>query len=399
MQQLPNGMVEIGSTPGRVGLISRTIPIRRRQWAVAALFLVLGFNVGAWASRIPDIKDSLGLGAAQVGTLLLACGLGAICAFPVTTTLLLRFGSRRLCLGAVGLLPLVLVALALAPTYPQALVVMFVEGMLCALINTAMNAQGVVVERVGKQTVMSRLHAVFSLGMMCSAVFASGFSHLTTSLLGHFLVVSLLMLGLSAYAAPGLLPDTPSDNGEKAAKAGRPDVATLWMGCALFFGTVAEGSMTEWSALYLREVAGATVDQAPLGIAAVSTSMLLARLFADDWRAKWGAKKLVVTGGVVAFTGLSLALSLGGLVPALLGFALVGLGIAAVSPCIYSAAARRSPVTLATVTTIGSAGTLLGPPIIGFVSQWSGLTGGMVVVAGAALLVSICASRISWPVP
>ncbi|MBB5017674.1 MFS family permease [Chitinivorax tropicus] len=396
MQQSSHGMTDLDNSSTQPAPAPATVPIRRSQWAVAALFLALGFNVGTWASRIPDLKVGLGLGAAQVGTLLLASGLGAICAFPLISILLLRLGSRRLCVLAVSLLPVVLVGMAWAPNYPAALLVMFAEGVLCALVNTSMNGQGVVVERVGGQAILSRLHAVFSLGLMCAAVFASGLSHLTTNLWGHFIAASLIITGLLCYASPGLLSDQPTASQGHNTKRNWSDVTTLWLGCALFFGTIAEGSMTEWSALYLREIVGASVNQAPLGIAAVSTSMLVARLFADSWRARWGDKWLVVVGGVVAFTGLALALALGGLIPALLGFSLVGAGVAAISPCIYSAAARLSPITLATVTTIGSVGSLMGPPVIGLVAQWSDLRGGMMVIAIAALWVSICALRIRW---
>ena len=373
-------------------------PLRRSQLAVASLFLVLGFNFGTWASRIPALKAQLDLSAAEVGVLLLASGLGAVFSFPVTATLLHKIGARRLCLLAGGLLPLVLMALALAPTFPLALAVMALEGVVVACLNVAMNSQGVQVELAGKQAIMSRLHAVFSLGGLLAALCATAITTQSDSLVLHFAVSALLMWGLVISAAPYLLREPMAL--AASVKTGRrfaiPTGAALWLGFIAFCGTVVEGSMSDWSALYLKEMAGASAQLAPFGIACVSGAMLLARWFGDAWRTRWGAERMLISGGILAGVGLSLALLLGGIVPALLGFALVGLGVAAVSPCVYANAAKEGAVALAAVTTMGSVGALMGPPVIGFVAHASNLAWGMALIALAALMIAICTPRIKW---
>ena len=378
-------------------MINSVVSLRRSQLAVASLFLVLGFNFGTWASRIPALKMQLGLSAAEVGILLLASGLGAVFSFPVTATLLHKLGSRKLCILAGMTLPCVLIALALAPTFPIAMAVMAIEGVTVACLNVAMNSQGVEVELAGKQAIMSRLHAVFSLGGLLAALFASALTMYTDSLVIHFVAgAAILWLGV-VYAMPGLLHEKIKDEGGGNGKRFViPTGVALWLGLIALCGTVVEGSMSDWSALYLKDVVGASAQIAPLGIACVSGTMLIARWFGDGWRMRFGAERMLTVGGLLAGGGLALTLSLGGLVPALLGFALVGLGVAAVSPCVYAAAAKHGSVALAAVTTMGSIGALMGPPVIGFIANASSLAWGMAVIAVAAALISVCTKKVNW---
>ena len=379
-------------------MINSVVSLRRSQLAVASLFLVLGFNFGTWAARIPALKMQLGLSAAEVGLLLLASGLGAVFSFPITATLLHQLGSRKMCILAGLTLPFVLIALALAPTFPIAIAVMAIEGVTVACLNVAMNAQGVEIELAGKQAIMSRLHAVFSLGGLLAALFASGFTMYTDSVLIHFIAgAAILWVGV-IYAIPGLLHEQIKDGagGGNGKRFVIPTGVALWLGMIALCGTIVEGSMSDWSALYLKEVVGASAQIAPLGIACVSGTMLIARWFGDAWRMRFGAERMLTVGGLLAGGGLAVGLLLGGLVPALLGFALVGLGVAAVSPCVYAAAAKHGAVALAAVTTMGSIGALMGPPVIGFIAHASSLAWGMAVIALAAALISACTKKVNW---
>ncbi|MFC5720824.1 MFS transporter [Streptomyces gamaensis] len=373
----------------------------RGQTAVAALFCSLGFQYATWAARIPAIKTDLGLSAAEVGVLLMAAGIGASVSFPLVAVLMRRLGSRRLALlSALGLTAL-LPALAAAPGYPAALLVVCVDGVLVGCLNTAMNAQGAALEAGFGRNAMARLHATFSGGSLLAALLASGTTAVTPSVTAHFCAAAAVLVLLIAYARTGLLPDdAPAAPGPGPKKPRTRWTAlsrtTWWMCCAMAFGTVTEGAMNDWSSLYLKDVARAPAELAPLGIAVVSGMMVLARLFADHWRARWGDRRVVLLGSALAGTGLALALASGGVAPALIGFACVGLGIAAVTPCVYVAAARQGPDALALVAAMGTTGLLAGPPLIGFVANASGLTWGMAVVAGAACVVALCGTRIRW---
>ncbi|MCI3275125.1 MFS transporter [Streptomyces cylindrosporus] len=376
-------------------------PFRRGQLAIAALFCSLGFQYATWAARIPAIKADLGLTAAEVGVLLMAAGIGAVASFPLVPVVMRRLGSARLALLSTLCLTGLLLALAVAPDYPLALLVMVADGVFVGCLNVAMNAQGAALETRYERNTMARLHATFSAGSLLAALLASGMNAVTSSVAAHFGVAAVLLVLLAAVARSGLLQeDAPAEEEPKAKKArgawSLPSRVTLWMCCAMAFGTVTEGAMNDWSALYLREVAKASAELAPMGIAVVSGMMVVARLFADGWRSRWGDGRVVLSGSALAAAGLVFALVSGGVAPALIGFACVGLGCAAVTPCVYVAAAKQGSQALALVAAMGTTGLLAGPPVIGFVANASSLVWGLAVVAAAAVVVSVCSTRIRW---
>ncbi|MER5784513.1 MFS transporter [Streptomyces mobaraensis] len=375
-------------------------PFQRAQLAIVALFCSLGFQYATWAARIPALKTELGLSTAEVGVLLMAAGIGAAVSFPLVALLMKRLGSRRLALLSQLALALLLPALAAAPDYPVALLVLAVDGVCVGCLNVAMNAQGAALEARFERTAMARLHATFSGGSLLAALLASGTTAVTSSVMAHFGVAAALLALLNASAWNGLLTENqPEEAVKKRTRGGRralPSRITLWMCCAMAFGTVTEGAMNDWSTLYMKDVADASAGLAPLGIAVVSGMMVVARLFADGWRDRWGDGRVVLLGSALAAAGLAFALLSGGVAAALAGFACVGLGIAAVTPCVYAAAARQGSDSLTLVAAMGTTGLLAGPPLIGFIANASGLAWGFAAVAVAAGVVSLCSTRIRW---
>jgi MFS family permease len=373
---------------------------RRSQVAIAALFCFLGFQYGTWVSRVPYLKTHLDLSTAEIGLLLLAPGIGATVSFPLVARLMKQLGSRLLCLVSAFALLVILAALSVAPNFWVAIVVLFLDGILIACLNVAMNAQGADLEAKFERNTMAKLHAVFSGGTFAAALLASAVTSFNGKLPIHFLIAGIVLLGLLAVSWTGLLPaSSPATDAAPAADAKKrrwaiPSMVVLGLGIAMIFSELTEGAMNDWSALYLRDVTHAATQVTPLGIATVSAMMVLARIFADSWRAKWGDKRVVLAGTVLAAIGLAGALLAGGWLPALIGFACVGLGMAAVAPCIYVAAAKHGPDALALVAATGTAGLLVGPPIIGFVAGASSLVWGMTVVVVAIVLVFISVTRI-----
>ncbi|MFI1996226.1 MFS transporter [Actinoplanes sp. NPDC020271] len=376
---------------------------RRAQLSVAALFGSLGFQYSTWAARIPALTDRMHLTAAQVGVLLLAAGVGAVISAPLVPRLMSTLGSRTLAVTAVVVLVAVLAGLAVVPVYALALAVLLVDGVAVGCLNVAMNAQGAALESTFERTTMAKLHATFSGGIFAGALLASAVTSLTSSVPAHFAVAGAVLLGLALSARPALLPSRPTPAGpapsgpapsEPAARRWhRPTGAVLWLGVAMLLATITEGAMTDWSALYLKEITHAADHLLPLGIAVTSGMMLLARLLADGWRDRWGDRTVVVAGGTLAGAGLAAGLLAGGPYPVLAGFACVGLGMAAVSPCLYMAAAREGTAALTAAATMSTTGLLVGPPAIGFVGlHWS-----MAVVVGTAWLTVLCALSMRWP--
>ncbi|MFF7591248.1 MFS transporter [Kitasatospora purpeofusca] len=398
----------------------------RAHLAIAALFCFLGFQYATWVSRLPSLKTSFELSDGRIGLLLMASGIGAAASFPLVATMMKRYGSRTLATVSAIVLGLVLAGFTLAPNFPVLLLVAALDGVAVGFLNVAMNAQGAALEVRFGRTAMSRLHATFSAGLGLAALLASGVNIVTTTLSAHFAIAAAVLALLLLLARTGMLADEPQSaaaaekaeertddqtddqTGDQAGGAAEPappkrrgiplpSRITIWMGVAMVFGTITEGAMNDWSALYLKNVVHASPQLAPLGIAVISVMMVVARLFADGWRTRFGDGPIVRVGSTVAGLGLALALLVGGVVPALIGFACVGLGIAAVTPCVYVAAARQGSDALALVAATGTTGLLAGPAVIGFVANATGLAWGMGVVAASALVVALCSTRIAWP--
>ncbi|RRQ87887.1 MFS transporter [Streptomyces griseofuscus] len=376
----------------------------RAKWSIAALFCFLGFQYGTWVSRLPALKTRLDLGAGEVGLLLMACGAGAAAAFPLVAVLMRRLGSRTLSLASALALIVVLAALSVVPNYPLALLAVCADGVAVGCLNVAMNAQGAALESSYDRTAMSQLHATFSAGLLTAALLTSGVTSLTQSVPAHFAVAGAVLLLLPVCARRGLLPDAPAPtetastkaDGQRTRRWSLTSGLTLLMGAAMTFGTITEGAMNDWSTLYLKDTVKASSTVAPLGIAVVSATMLLARACADRWRDRWGDGPVVRAGSALAAVGLGLALLTGGVPATLLGFACVGLGAAAITPCVYVAAAERGSDALSLVAAMGTTGLLAGPALIGFVATAGGLTLGMATVAASALAVTATAFWIPW---
>jgi MFS family permease len=379
---------------------------RRSQLSIAALFGALGFQYSTWASRIPAISDRLHLSAAEVGVLLLAAGAGAVISAPLVPKLMATLGSRRLALSAVLVLTVALAGLQTAPAYGWLLAVLLVDGVAVGCLNVAMNAQGAALESRSGRTTMARLHATFSGGIFGAALLASAITSVTEGVAVHFAVAGVMLVAAAAAAGPGLLtddsPESPSAPEPAGRRWARPPAVVAYLGLAMLLATITEGAVTDWSALYLESV-GAAGHLLPLGIAVTSGMMLLARLFADGWRDRWGDRTVIVAGSSLAGAGLLAALLTGGAVPALAGFACVGLGMAAVSPCLYVAAARHGPAALTAAATMSTTGLLAGPPAIGFLAEATSLTWGLgAVVVTAWLTVPLIlapAAQSRTPVP
>ncbi len=376
-------------------------PPTAARLSVAALFFFNGALVGSWVARIPAIKAGLGLADGVFGLALLAMAGGALVAMPVAGGLSARFGSHRvsqvLALAYAGLLP----TLALAPNLWTLLGALFLFGVGHGGLDIGMNAQAVAVQRRYPGSIMSSFHALFSTGGLAGAALGGWLAARGLPPWAHF---ALLGGGLGALALL-TFPHLIDDRGERAGRNRNtqdksshvhplfvlPTRALAALGVLAFCAMVGEGAMADWSALYLRRVLGTTEGLAAAGYAAFSITMATAR-FSGDWLAtRFGPLRLVRLGGTVAMTGFALALGVPSPWAAFVGFAGVGAGFATVVPMAFNAAGRTpgmaAGLALASVTTLGYLGFLLGPPAIGFAAEALGLRNALLILIGTSALV------------
>ncbi|MDX1907463.1 MAG: MFS transporter [Bacteroidia bacterium] len=346
--------------------------------AVSLMFLTNGFIYANWAARIPAIQARFGLDDRLLGLALLAISIGALVAMPFAGWIIVRFGSRRTTTVSALLFTGVVPFIALVPVWWQLLIVFVGIGICTGILDVAMNAQAVVVEQRMGRPIMSSFHAIFSGGMVLGALMGAWFTALPYPLWVNLAVVGGTGMAMVLYGIRHLVADTPAAASEEGAGGFQwPAPALIGLGVIACCCMLGEGSMADWTTKYMQEVVAAPEVLAPIGLGAFSAAMMLGRILGDAARTRLGDRRLMIGGGAVATLGLGAALLWPVPLVAIAGFFAVGLGLATIVPIAYATAGNTpglAPgVGIGMVTTIGYAGFLLGPAVIGFLSDSWGL--------------------------
>ena len=352
--------------------------------AVLAVFFVNGFLLAAWVSRIPVIQNTLGLSKGQLGLVLVGMSIGVITALSMAGGMIGRFGSKRITVGSSLVLCLALPLLALMPGPVALFAALFLFGGLLSTMDMAMNAQGVAVEERQARPVMSSFHGAFSIGTLTGALLGSAAASLGLTPLPHFALVSLLSL-LMLLVSLRFLLDIRGEKQEGGSLFRLPPRVLWGLGAVAFCVAIGEGAMTDWSGVYLAQEFGTTDAYAALGFAAFSSTMTLGRLLGDALVTRFDPVLVVRAGSLLASAGILLAVVANSPITVLIGFAAAGAGLANGIPLAFSAAGKfpgLSPgVGIAGVATIGYAGFLAGPPLIGLLADATSLHVSLFVAA------------------
>jgi predicted MFS family arabinose efflux permease len=341
---------------------------------------------------VPAIQEELGLSPGELGIALFGAPAGLLVAQPLAGALAVRYGSRRLVAAA----PLYLMAVvlpALAVDMVSLLLAVAVVGAANGVLDISMNAQGVAVERALGKRLFSSLHAAFSFGALAGAGSAAAVAAAGIDPLPHLAVSGAVSAALAVVLARGLVRDEGRAEGPRFA---RPSGRLAALGVIAFCALMAEGAVFDWSGVYLSDEAAAPPGAAPLGLTAFSLTMGIGRLAGDGIAARVGAAVTVRGGALTAALGVGLALAYPEPGTAVAGFALMGLGLSVVFPLALRAAgihAEGTSASLAAVSTVGYAGFLAGPPLIGLLADASSLRAALSLVGGLCLVAALAARR------
>lgn len=353
-------------------------------------FFIAGFGGAVWAVLVPYAKTRIGLDAGDLGLLLLAFGLGSIVAMPIAGALAGRRGCRWPIITASLAICLVLPLLATTSSAPVLAASLFVLGAGVGSVDCVVNIQAVIVERASGRTMMSGFHGLYSVGGIvgaagCAGLLSLGFAPGTVVIVA--IVFTLAVLGL---ATPGLLPYGSDTSGPAFAL---PHGVVLFIGILCFIVFLTEGSILDWSAVFLTFSRGADPAHAGFGYAAFATAMTLGRLSGDAVVRRVSARGIILVGGLTAAFGLAVATLVPSVTAAVVGFALIGAGCSNIVPVLYSAIGRQKQmpesIAVPAVTTLGYAGMLAGPAAIGFVAQMSSLPVAFMIIAMLLVVVAV----------
>ncbi|WP_339545081.1 MFS transporter [Pseudomonas sp. RA_35y_Pfl2_P32] len=354
---------------------AQVIPGRLEQMSTRIAFFIAGFGIAAWAPLVPYAKARAGLDEGTLGLLLLSLGVGSILAMPLAGVLATRFGCRRVLTAGTLLICLALPLLATVSTVPLLIAALFLFGAGLGTVDSTTNLQAVIVERASGKTMMSGFHGMFSLGGIVGAAGVSALLGLGISPLGAMAVVIVMLLAALFKAAPHLLTYGSERSGPAFAV---PHGIVLFIGGMCFIVFLAEGAALDWSAVFLAQERGIDTAYAGLGYAAFALTMTIGRLTGDRIVRRLGATRVIVFGGLTAAAGLFLATFAPSWEAALVGYALLGVGCSNIVPVLYTAVGKQTvmpeSIAIPAITTLGYAGILAGPAVIGFVAHASSLS-------------------------
>jgi len=374
-----------------------TIQPRTYRIAISAFFFMAGLTFSTWASRIPDIKTALHLTEAGLGLVLFALPVGQLVSLPLSAWVSAKFGTKTVMLIASVLYPLTLVLLASAGSVTQLVMALFLFGVWANMINIAMNTQAVGVENLYGRSIMASFHGLWSLAGFTGAVLGSFFVSVGLTPLIHFSIICGVTGMIVLAFFKNTLPNETSEQGSKAVFV-KPDRGILILGLIAFSCMVCEGAMADWSGVYFQKVVETPAKFTTMGYVAFTATMALGRFIGDWLVTKFGVKRMLQLSGVVVTTGLLVAVLFPNLVSATTGFLLVGFGVSSVIPIVYGLAGRSTTMSastaLATVSTIGFLGFLIGPPLIGFIAQAAGLRLAFALIAVLGFGTTLLAAKV-----
>jgi predicted MFS family arabinose efflux permease len=361
-----------------------------------ATFLIFGINgmmIGTWVAHIPWLQDQLGISKTTLGLCLLCMAAGSLVSMPLTGRIVDSHPSasvtRAATLAFCLMLPLPLLA-----TGPYMLgAILFVFGASNGAMDVAMNAHGVAVERQLRKPILSSLHGGWSLGGFAGA----GLVAITAAARVDPRLESLLV-GIALWLAALWITrrlGSASAHSDAGSGFALPSRAVLLIGGLCFLTMMTEGGIADWSGIYLRHDASASAAVAALAFTGFSLGMAVARLGGDALNERLGAGRLLRSGMALLALTLGCVVLIGEAVPAVIGFALCGLGIANTVPLLFSAAGRLEPPgpSLAAAFTLGYTGFIVGPPAIGITADHVGLPNTLWLLVLAALTVATLGGR------
>jgi len=355
---------------------------RRAQLAVNAAFFANGFVVGHWAPKIPVMVERLGISESVLGQMIILFGLGALVALIVGAWLVTKYGSVTIVRWTSLMLAPSLLLLTLTPTVFTTCIAMLWLGVFLGAMDNAMNANGVVVEVALDRPVMSSYHGFWSLGGVIGGL-TGGALIVWFGELGHAIIVLLIILAVILWAWPNYMSDHHMDaefeanakaaGAEKVLRGMPKSIGIYVLGVVTMLSFAPEGTIIDWSALYLRDELGAPLIVSGYAVAAFSATMAMMRFFGDSIRERFGDRKTFIISCIIAGAGLFLGGIADTFLWACFGFLISGLGMANVVPVLFSTAGRypgvRPSIGIAIITAFGYGGLLFIPALVGFIAE------------------------------
>ncbi len=366
---------------------------------VGLFFSINSVFFGSWITRLPDIQDRIGIGEGELGLALLGVPLGSVSVMPFISYFIQKYGAGRVTIFISFIFCIISILPVFAPSHLGLFIILTMVGVVTGSMDIAMNAAAAIVEEQKGRPIMSTCHGLWSLGGMVGAA--------STSILVGLSIpgkVQMPVLAVLLFIVIALLSATMTKVKETTVEKSRIFVLPrgILIGLALiaFCVMLGESAIMDWSTIYLRKTLNTEVLLAGMGFAGFSFTMALGRFYGDVLVTRWGSRKLVLFGLVIAITGVFSALVIQNSIVAILGFTLAGFGFSGLVPAVYISSAKVPGVSagegLASVASLGYFGLFVGPPTIGMIAEEYGLNLGLGVVIVLLSIAFFITNRIKF---
>lgn len=365
-------------------------------YSAKAFYFLGGFGFTSWASLIPFLRQQLQIQDDHLGFLLLAVGLGALIMMMLAGSIAGRLGCRRSLTIAGLAIAVVLNVLCYVPAYAAALVMAVLLGSSLGLLDVVVNINGIFIERKVHKRLMSGLQAMWSLGNFAGAAFFASMLHL-----GFYwkivMIAGAVFIGLCVcFFAPHLHEERQASGKGASLVLPKGKIVLIGLVCTIAF--LVEGSINDWSGVFMTTEKGIDISQSGLGLTLFTASAFLARLPGDSLTMHFGPRRLLALSLLVAFAGFLGILIISGGPLLFASYILIGVGCANTVPIFYSSLGTQKamPVAdaVAAVSTIGYAGILMAPAVLGFIGRAFSLTASFTLVTALLVIMSIMAMRL-----
>ena len=351
--------------------------------------------LGIWVAALPAIKQRLGLTDGTLGLSLLLSPAGSLTGVVLSPQLFSRIKVGKWLLLGPLLQCLLFIAMVTVQYKLIFWVVLFATGMTGFFNGVSINAVIDIIEKKYQRRIMSSCHGMYSLGGGVSAGLAAIFYSLHIAA-GYQIVIVAAAIVFILFCIRGHLL-TQQQFIHSGSSLAAPPASILGLAFICFVTFMGEGSIADWSAIYLKESLHSTVAMASLGYGGFSVMMAIGRLNGDALIPKMGAKKIVIIGSLTAATGFLLAIVFPYKATAIAGFSLAGIGYACIVPILFSAAANVPGISpamgISSIASGGLVGFLFGPSVIGMVAEKINLAAGLSFVLVLNIIACFVATR------
>ncbi|WP_292244798.1 MFS transporter [Mesonia sp.] len=342
----------------------------KQRIALSTCFFLSGFCFSSWASRIPTIKTAFNFSEAELGNLLLVMPIASLIGLPISGWMVSKFSSRNPLVLSMVFFGISLFVIGFTSNLIALIIAVAVFSFCMRIINIFMNTQTITLQKKFKRKIIGSFHGIWSAGGLTGVALCTLVLKFNISMVTHMVIVSLFTSIFAIISYFYLLKNDRSTSGNKI-KFGKPDPFIFYLGILIFFASVCEGGMFDWSSVYFKDVVGE--DIFTLGYFTFMIFMALSRFSSDLVIEKIGMQKSYFLSAILIVLGIATVILLPYFWPALVGFSLIGLGTAAVIPMIFISAGDSKKysagMAISIISTYGILGRLLGPPLVGYLAE------------------------------